>query len=288
MNDHDLITTMRESFTDVRSATPVEQIVSRSQVIRARRRIPGAVAIVAVAAAAGTAVALIPAGSVKPAGVTTQTTAYVVSHVARALDAMPGHAVVATQWTPSGSTDLRDSWTNGAGGSRQEVFTAAGQPLSQRGISFSGSAGRMTSKVTVVNYQERTWWSKVNQFAGARTAPKITWTCGNAESVIATWNSGEMTGLLHTELSCGELKVTGHGMAGGIPTVTLSGTFSGGGTVTYWVNATTYLPVRFRWTSRAGLVFQMNLQWLPPTTANLAKVQVQIPAGFTHVSPPSS
>jgi len=61
MNDQDLITTMRESFTDVQSATPVEQIVSRSQVIRARRRIPVAVAVVAVAAAAGTAVALIPA-----------------------------------------------------------------------------------------------------------------------------------------------------------------------------------------------------------------------------------
>src|ERR1700722_1654856 len=101
MNDHDLITTMRESFTYVQSATPVEQIVRRSQGIRARRRIPGAVAVVAVAAAAGTAVALIPSGSVKPAPVATKTTAYVVSHVAQALDAMPGNTIVATQRVPA-------------------------------------------------------------------------------------------------------------------------------------------------------------------------------------------
>lgn len=45
---NELITAVRESFTDVHSATPVEQIVSRSRVIRARRRIPGAVAAAAV------------------------------------------------------------------------------------------------------------------------------------------------------------------------------------------------------------------------------------------------
>jgi len=56
MTDHDLITAVRDSFTDVHSDTPVEQIVRRSRAVRARRRIPALTAAVAVAAAAGLAV----------------------------------------------------------------------------------------------------------------------------------------------------------------------------------------------------------------------------------------
>ena len=56
MNDAELITTVRESFTGVHSTTPVEQIVSRGRAVRARRRIPGLA--VALAMAAGTVVAV--------------------------------------------------------------------------------------------------------------------------------------------------------------------------------------------------------------------------------------
>jgi hypothetical protein len=56
MNDHDLITAVRDSFTDVHSGTPVEQIVRRSRAVRARRRVPALTAAVAVVAAAGLAV----------------------------------------------------------------------------------------------------------------------------------------------------------------------------------------------------------------------------------------
>jgi hypothetical protein len=40
MNDHELSTMVRESVTDVYSATPVAEIVSRGRAVRARRRIP--------------------------------------------------------------------------------------------------------------------------------------------------------------------------------------------------------------------------------------------------------
>jgi hypothetical protein len=56
MNDSELLTAVRESFTDVHSATPAEQIMKRGRTVRARRRIP--VAAGALAAAAGAAVAL--------------------------------------------------------------------------------------------------------------------------------------------------------------------------------------------------------------------------------------
>lgn len=63
MNDDELITAVREPFTAVHSTTPVEQIVSRSRAIRARRRIPGAAAALAVAAGTALAVtALLPSG----------------------------------------------------------------------------------------------------------------------------------------------------------------------------------------------------------------------------------
>jgi hypothetical protein len=54
MNDDDLITVVRESFTDLHATTPVEQILRRGRAVRTRRRIPvltGALAVVAGAAA---------------------------------------------------------------------------------------------------------------------------------------------------------------------------------------------------------------------------------------------
>lgn len=63
MNDNDLITVMRESFTDVHSSTAVEQIVSRSRVVRTRRRIPQLAAALAVAGSAALATTLLLPGS---------------------------------------------------------------------------------------------------------------------------------------------------------------------------------------------------------------------------------
>ena len=64
MNDDELITAVKESVTDVHMTIPAEQIVSRSRAIRARRRIPGLAAGMAVVAAAVLAVtALLPGHS---------------------------------------------------------------------------------------------------------------------------------------------------------------------------------------------------------------------------------
>jgi hypothetical protein len=56
MNDNELITVVRESFTGVHTTTHVEQIVSRGRAVRARRRIPGLAA--ALAGVAGAAIAV--------------------------------------------------------------------------------------------------------------------------------------------------------------------------------------------------------------------------------------
>jgi hypothetical protein len=289
MNDHDLITTMRESFTDVRSATPVEQIVNRSRVIHARRRIPVAVAVVAVAAAAGAAVALIPSGSARPAPAATHTTAYVVSHVTRALDALPDSTILATQRTPARGP-IMDGWTYEAGRAgdraRHETFTRAGQPITDDGISYSGSLPGPTRQISV-DYQNKTWWRWAGPYLNG--TPKLTtvWNCSNAGSDDIVGNARDMAAQLRTALSCGDLKVAGSGTVDGVSAVELVGHFSNGdAALTYWVNATTYLP--FRFTAKSIGTFQMNIQWLPPTAANLAKLNVPIPAGFTQVPPPAN
>ena len=56
MNDDELTTMVRESFTGVHTATPVEHIASRGRTARARRRIPALAGALAVAAAAALAV----------------------------------------------------------------------------------------------------------------------------------------------------------------------------------------------------------------------------------------
>lgn len=63
MNDNELSTMVRESVTDVHSATPIAQIISRGRAVRARRRTPalaGAGAVVAGIALAVTT--LVPSG----------------------------------------------------------------------------------------------------------------------------------------------------------------------------------------------------------------------------------
>lgn len=63
MNDDELRGTVREYFTDVRMDAPVDDIVTRGRVVRARRRIP--VAAGGLAAAAGVAIGvatLVPGG----------------------------------------------------------------------------------------------------------------------------------------------------------------------------------------------------------------------------------
>jgi hypothetical protein len=63
MNDNELITAVKESVTGVHMHVPTEQIVRRSRTIRARRRIPGVAAALAVAAGVALAVTtLLPSG----------------------------------------------------------------------------------------------------------------------------------------------------------------------------------------------------------------------------------
>jgi hypothetical protein len=63
MNDEELITAVREQRAKVHSATSVEEIISRGRAVRARRRIPGVAAALAVVAGAAVAVTALVSAS---------------------------------------------------------------------------------------------------------------------------------------------------------------------------------------------------------------------------------
>jgi hypothetical protein len=67
MNDDDLMTIVRHSFTDLHSITPVEKILRRGRAVRARRRIPVLAGALASAGAAVLAVTTLLPGAHQPA-----------------------------------------------------------------------------------------------------------------------------------------------------------------------------------------------------------------------------
>ena len=247
---------------------------------------PRAVAAVGTAAVAGTAATVILSGSAEPA-TQTQTTAYVVSHITQALDAMPAGTIQfdRTSFVPPGKGPgfyARDAWAT-RGRFRFETFTQAGQLIQDYGSSKTPTA----AKSVVVDYQNKTWWRTV----GANPVvahlvgpvPPVKWTCSFAQPGIIIGTPTDMADQVRTAVSCGELKADGTGTVNGVTAVKLAGNW-GSGAVTYWVNATTYLPVRMAMTVGSGVVMQDDFQWLPPTAANLAELNLPVPpAGFTQV-----
>jgi hypothetical protein len=69
-----------------------------------------------------------------------------------------------------------------------------------------------------------------------------------------------------------------------VPSLTYNGAFS----LTVWIDAATYLPVRVVYTTVPGgqVIFAESLQWLTPSAANLTQVtSAPVPPGFTQTTP---
>jgi hypothetical protein len=79
MNDDELMTVVRDSFTGVHSATPVEQIVRHSRTVYTRRRATGLASALAVTAGATVAVTTLLPGHQPSRPATAQLTAWTVA-----------------------------------------------------------------------------------------------------------------------------------------------------------------------------------------------------------------
>jgi hypothetical protein len=56
-------------------------------------------------------------------------------------------------------------------------------------------------------------------------------------------------------------------------------------TAVFWVDPSTYLPVRDQVTVGSRVTIRDDFRWLRPTPANLTALDVHIPAGFTQIPP---
>jgi hypothetical protein len=261
-----------------------------------RRRILGTAAAGAVAAGvAGLLVALLP-GSPATRGTSTQieTTAFVtrVEHALTQSDQdkfagyartvfPPGYTVEpiapgAMRLAPGSGTS--SPWSAGSmvrwsyqGVSMFSALTAAGHQVFE--LRIAPVDGMLTS--TAVLYRSRTWWHGVIGPASGRGVPIQ---CGSGILLGA----GGWPAFLRQQLSCGAYTKGGRQRIDGVEAVRLTGN---GGQQVFWVNPTTYLPVRTIFTSE-GVRFQTDFGWFRPTQARLAELHLTVPPGFRQVPAP--
>jgi hypothetical protein len=242
---------------------------------RRRARVTAALTTLPVAAAA-VAAAVVLSGPAAPAAQQAQDTAYVASHVTQALDAVPASTIMYMQITWALHSVVNDRWASGRR-LRTETFRA-GQLVSE-----SASTGTNTSTSVNVNYRDRTW-SRSTESLGPFSATAPAMSCANAGDQPIYANPSWMAAEIRTIVSCGLLKADGTATAGGVTAIRLA---SKDNSATWYVSPATYLPIRIT-TTQPGtgtLILQIDFQWLPPTTANLAKMNLPVPpAGFTQVS----
>jgi hypothetical protein len=269
---------------------------------RRRRRVAAAAAGAGTAvAAAVTAVAVVAATSPAPgSAVRAQTTAYVLSRTEAALAAASGQNVIQyLRETASGKLAVEagdlPAGTYGYWAYDQQArwvtYTAGGRPASVTEAQLKGTQ----YITTVVSYRNGTWWRQsvtVPSTPASQCGVKSTaLSCLPGTSLTGPALTGtgaaNWTGLIRAMLRGGGYTVTGPEQVDGVQALKLTPRQPQGLPETvFWVNSSTYLPVRDLTTAGPQAALQVDFRWLRPTQANLADVSVVIPAGFTQVAPP--
>jgi hypothetical protein len=293
-----------------------------SRLRRRRLAVRAAVACgtAAVTAAAVVAVAAEAGGGPVQTGPTVSrahTAAYVISRVEKALAGQ--HLVFRgrTTTTTGGGWGPSVSWAYGPR-HRFEELTASdcGHALPNGNCTYNGGSepylaqgtaligGKLTS--VYVTYFNRKW-SVISEFI----APNACSTTGALEMGGPPPATSNWPAFIHATLACGAATVTGHTRIDGVDTLEITGSPV---TVklppdqakayrekwlrnrwTLYVNPTTYLPVRLSGSEStyggpAPSTYSTSvtdMQWLPPTAADIAQSLVTIPAGFQQVSSPA-
>jgi hypothetical protein len=271
---------------------------------RRRRIMTRAVAGTAAAAAAAAAVtvALVAAGTTGASrDVGSQTTAYIVKQAESALNT----AVAANDIMDLRATDgTTEGWfylgPQGLSG-RYEIFSESGQPVMDTGLAATPASWTTTR----VFYHTKTWWRAAERSTTPLPRPPVHESCSSWIPVIpAIFESrAVLIANIREALACGQLTNEGTQYVDGVAAVKLVAvsTFlvhNPGSTVsattTLWVDPASYLPVRWaqywKTTGRTGGTtssIDEDVEWLSPTSANLAQLTVPIPPGFRRVSPPS-
>jgi hypothetical protein len=292
----DLLREGMERFTE---EVPVPRGLARRAARVRRRRMAVRAAAGAGAAAVTAAVVIAATGGAGAGGGTMQarTTAYVVSRVEKALAGQ--HLVLRGRTTGVWGPSI--SWAYGPQ-NRFEELTGSGEPYLAVGTALIH--GKLTG-VYVTYYNRK--WSLLPQSIPANACSRT----GALEMAGPPVPASDWPAFIRATLACGAATVTGHVQIGGVETLKITGapvTFKlppgeakavrekwARDQWTLYVNPKTYLPVRI---SGSGYTYggaapsthttsATDIQWLPPTAANIAQTLVTIPAGFHQVSSPA-
>jgi hypothetical protein len=297
-------------------ARTVGQLHRRRMAVRAAAASGAAIAAAAVAVALVTGVGGAP-GPAGPPGPQARTAAYVVSRVENALagtnlvfrgrTASTGQTSVTWAYGPQSrfeeywpTTDYRDRVVNG-----QRLWdfppNLRGQPYLTQGTALIG--GKLTNAyITYYNHEY-----SLSPLSG--TPPGSACSTNAALSMGAPPVTGNhWSAFIRATLACGAARVTGHVRIRGMETTKITGVpvkvkLSPGyakavrekwarAQWTLYVNPKTYLPVRIYGSTQTfggpapstRFTSVTDVQWLPPTAANIAKTLVTIPPGFHRVN----
>lgn len=269
----------------------------RAVVRRHRRRRLAVLAVVACGAVAvsatGLAVGLGTDGPAREVGrgthaaVQAHTVAYVMRRAAQAA-AGQRHLVEYARSVELGASgkpvpDYEVSWTHGimytGTGSYRRVDIEGGKVQAE----YAYTWGRGRAIFTVVSYATRTWDRRSFQLGAAARPPA-------AKGCTAEPSPLDYRAFLQWGLLCSHfLRIAGTTKVDGVPTIKIVNVAPRAGprfSWDFWVDPRTYLPVRTlldtgRTFPAVGRIDQQtDYIWLPPTRANLAKLNVGIPAGF--------
>jgi hypothetical protein len=156
-----------------------------------------------------------------------------------------------------GEEGLSERWHAGDGSAFRYRASVAGTPV----VDLS----RDTVSDVFVDHRARTY----------RVAPGVEPSAPAHDSVLTPEE-------IRQELADGSIAVVGPGEAiGGKPTVKLHREPRRTDVATdLWVDATTYLPVRWQWLQEGSTPF--DVAWLPPTPENLAQLTTVVPPGYAR------
>jgi hypothetical protein len=303
-------------------ARPPAGLVGRARRHRSRRRLAAASAI-AGATAAVTVAAVIATGAAAGPGAGMQNADYVVRHMRSALASenlvMRGQATdTYTLAKFPGKTFLEGTFITWAYGPRSRLVeltgSSCGHVLANGACTHRGGSEVYLASGTALASGKLTgayvtYYDHKYSLSPLATVPAP----GACSTTAGLGMAGPLTGVsdwrtfIKTTLACGAATVTGHVRIDGVETTEISGSVTTSLSKGYaktvnekavhvrytlWVNPTTYLPVRVSGSTEtyggsAGRTVNSlvtNVQWLPPTAANVAQTLVTIPAGYQQVS----
>lgn len=186
---------------------------------------------------------------------------------------------------------VTSEWTNGTR-TNIEVVNPSGTPLKDVWYSGSDTAPRRTTEVL---YPIHAWWTRT---VALNVTQMQDITGSDIAARIEAWvNAGKLS-MAGTPAIDGQktIELSGDALVLGQAARTLQAPPPSADqfNLTMWLNPSTYLPVQLAttYTTPTGSGRTMSttstVNWLQTTSANLAKLQGQIPSGFTHLTGPPS